>query len=48
MRAVHENSDRYIYLPSERQYSKGNLLLSLEATSTNSADPYQTAPVGAV
>ena len=50
-----ENHDRYIYLPLERQYNKGRLLLSLEATSINSVDPDQTtapadktAPVGAV
>ena len=48
VRAFHINPDRYIYEPLERQYNKCRLLLSLEATSTNSADPDQTAPVGAV
>ena len=38
-----ENHDRYIYLPLERQYNKGRLLLSFKATSTNSVDPDQTA-----
>ena len=32
LRAFNENPDRYISQPLERQYNKGRLLLSLEAT----------------
>ena len=46
--AFHENLDRYIYKPLKRQYIKERLLLTFEATSTNSADPDKTAPLGAV